>query len=102
MLCAFHLTRTLQLAVEAVDPTVVPALKRLAIAACRHDLGGAVPANVVEAPQLAVLCMGQEDRLVDDACRFEVTDPRQLAPVPDELPRAIQESGFFNREDRRV
>src|SRR4029077_16250585 len=78
-----HLARGLQLSVQAVDPTVVAALKRLAVATSRHHLRGAMAAHVVEPAQPSVEAVGQKDRLVDDRGGLEVTGSRELAAMGD-------------------
>ena len=102
VLGAFHLARGLQPAVEAVDPAVVTALQRLAVAASRHDLRRAVAAHVVETVQGAVLRACQQDRLVDDGRGLEVARSGELVDVSHQLPGAGEDSVLLLLENRRV
>ena len=55
--------RAKQFAVQGVGPTVVAALKRLAVAAPLGDRAGAVAADIAERPQLPRAVPYQDDRL---------------------------------------
>ncbi len=102
ILGALHLARGLEAPVQSIDPAVVSALKGFAVAARRHHLRRAVPADVVEAAQLSVLSVGQENRLVEDVRGLEVTDAGELARMRHELPAGGEDPIRLAREDGRV
>ena len=55
---------------------MVGTLKAAAVPFGDHHLRRPVPADVVEAAQLAVESTGDEDRFVEDGGGLQVTDPR--------------------------
>ena len=61
-----------------------------------------MPAHVVEAVQLSVLGVGQQDRLVENRRGLEITGTSQLVAMRDELPGSGEDAVFLALQDRRV
>src|SRR5438067_13665901 len=81
---------------------MVGTLEAAAVPFGYDDLGGPVPADVVEAAQLAVEATGDQDRFVEDGGGLQVTDPRQLVSAGNELPAPRKDAVPLTPVDRFV
>jgi hypothetical protein len=61
-----------------------------------------MPAHVVEAAQLPIEAVGDDDRLVEDGDRHEVADSLQLVCARHELPGRTEDALLLALEDPRI
>ena len=63
---------------------------------------GAMPANIVEGPQLAVLAAQDHDGFAQELERMEITRVRHIVDVTDHLPALTKNRGFLPLEELGV
>ena len=81
-----HVGRAHQLALEVVEPAMVGAAELLGVARAAGDLDAAVPADVGECADIAVIVAGDDDRLVHDPERHVVARILDLLHATDAEP----------------
>ena len=103
ILYSFELGHALEGAVQSVVPTVVRAVKNAGLSARLRYYGSrVVAANIVKAPQDAIVTTNHDDRFSRDAGSNKLAGLLNLLDATDHLPRLAEHSSGFKLSDPRI